>query len=149
MKFVIDTNIVFSAILNTQSRIGDLIMNSHSTFEFYACDTLRLELKRHQAKLMDLSQMNAEQLDESIRQITSNINFTSELLIPFEFWLKGAELVRDVDMDYVAFLALNEFLGLKLWTGDKILIKGLAKKGYSNFITTEELFNLRSILESE
>lgn len=58
MKFVVDTNIVFSAILNTQSKIGDLIMNSHDTFEFYACDTLRLELKKHQTKLMDLSQMN-------------------------------------------------------------------------------------------
>ena len=32
MKFVVDTNIVFSAILNTQSKIGDLIMNSHGIF---------------------------------------------------------------------------------------------------------------------
>jgi predicted nucleic acid-binding protein len=29
MKFVVDTNIAFSAILNTQGKIGDLIMNSH------------------------------------------------------------------------------------------------------------------------
>ena len=49
MKFVVDTNIVFSAVLNTQSKIGDLMMNSQGIFEFYACDTLRNELKRHRA----------------------------------------------------------------------------------------------------
>lgn len=148
MKFVVDTNIAFSAILNTQSKIGDLIMNSHGIFEFHACDTLRSELKKHRSKLLELSKLSDEQLDQSIYQITNCLNFTAEALIPFEYWLKGAELVRDVDMDDIAFLALNEFLSVKLWTGDKELMKGLAKKGYTNFITTEELFNLRSLLES-
>ena len=69
-------------------------------------------------------------------------------MIPFEYWLKGAELARDTDMDDIAFLALTEFMGVKIWTGDRALLKGLAKKGYTNFITTEELFNLRSLLES-
>jgi predicted nucleic acid-binding protein len=148
MKFVVDTNIVFSAVLNTQSKIGDLIMNSQGIFEFYACDTLRTELKRHRAKLLDLSQLNEDQLDQSIFQITSCISFTAEALIPFEYWLKGIELVRDTDMNDIAFLALTEFLDVKIWTGDRVLLKGLARKGYTNFITTEELFNLRSLLES-
>lgn len=64
MKFVVDTNIVFSAVLNTQSKIGDLIMNSHGIFEFHACDTLRSELKRHRHKLMELSKLSDEQLDQ-------------------------------------------------------------------------------------
>jgi predicted nucleic acid-binding protein len=148
MKFVVDTNIVFSAILNTQSKIGDLIMNSHGIFEFYACDTLRAELQKHRSKLLDLSKLNDEQLDIAVYQITNSLNFTVEALIPFEYWHKGAELVRDIDMNDIAFLALTEFLGLKLWTGDKVLMKGLAKKGYTSFITTEELFKLRSLLES-
>lgn len=148
MKFVVDTNIAFSAVLNTQSKIGDLMMNSQGIFEFYACDTLLTELKRHRVKLLDLSQLNEEQLDQSIFQITSCISFTAEALIPFEHWLKGIELVRDTDMNDIAFLALTEFLDVKIWTGDRVLLKGLARKGYTNFITTEELFNLRSLLES-
>jgi predicted nucleic acid-binding protein len=148
MKFVVDTNIAFSAVLNTQSKIGDLIMNSYGIFEFYACDTLRAELKRHRPKLLELSKLNNEQLDQSIYQITNCLNFTAEALIPFEYWLRGADLVRDVDMDDIAFLALTEFLSVKLWTGDKELMKGLAKRGYTNFITTESIFNLRSLLES-
>jgi len=39
VKFVVDTNIAFSAVLNTDGKIGDLIMNSHGVLEFHACDT--------------------------------------------------------------------------------------------------------------
>jgi len=147
VKFVIDTNIAFSAILNTESKIGDLIMNSHGILEFHACDTLRSELKKHRAKLLELSKTTDEQLDQSEYQITKCLEFTNEALIPFEFWVKGANLVKDVDMDDIAFITLAEFLGIKLWTGDRELMRGLAKKGYTNFITTEELYKLRTLLE--
>lgn len=147
MKLVVDTNIAFSAVLNTESKIGDLLMNSHGIFEFHACDTLRSEIKKHRPKLLELSAMSEEQLDQSIYQITSNLIFTNEALIPFEFWLKAANFVRDVDMDDIAFITLSEFLGVKLWTDDKELMKGLVKKGFTNFITTDELHRLRMLLE--
>jgi predicted nucleic acid-binding protein len=147
VKFAVDTNIAFSAVLNTESKIGDLIMNSYGIFEFHACDTLRLELKKHRPKLLELSRMSEEQLDHSEYQITSCLTFTNEALIPFEFWTTAASLVREIDMNDVAFVTLAEFLNIKLWTGDKELIKGLAKKGYNNFITTDELYKLRTILE--
>jgi len=147
MKFVVDTNIAFSAVLNTKSTIGDLIMNSHGVLEFHACDTLRTELKKHRLKLLELSKMSEEQLDQSIYQITNCLTFNNEALVPFEYWIKAANLVRDVDMDDIAFVALTEFLDTKLWTGDRALMKGLARKGYANFITTDELYKLRDLLE--
>jgi len=93
VKFVVDTNIAFSAVLNTESKIGDLIMNSHGILEFHACDTLRSELKKHRPKLLELSKTNDEQLNQSEYQITKCLEFTNEALIPFEFWVKGANLV--------------------------------------------------------
>lgn len=147
MKFVVDTNIAFSAVLNTESRIGDLIMNSHGILEFYACDTLRAELKKHRPKLLELSKVSEEKLDQAEYQITNCLSFTNEALIPFDFWVKAANLVRDIDMNDIAFVTLTEFLGVKLWTGDKKLMKGLAQKGYTNFTTTDELYKLRSLLE--
>jgi predicted nucleic acid-binding protein len=147
VKFVVDTNIAFSAVLNTESRIGDLIMNSHGILEFHACDTLRSELKKHRPKLLEFSKMSEEQLDQSEYQITDCLILTNEALIPFEFWVKAANLVRDIDMDDIAFVALAEFMGVKLWTGDRELLRGLAGKGYSNFITTDELYKIRTLLE--
>ena len=147
MKFVVDTNIAFSAVLNTESTIGDMLMNSEGIFEFQGCDTLHSELKKHRKKLLELSKMTEDQLDLSIYQITRHLTFTNEALIPFEYWSKAANLVRDVDMNDIAFVTLAEFLGVKIWTGDRELIKGLAKKGFSNFITTDELSKLRILLE--
>lgn len=147
MKFVVDTNIIFSAILNTNGKIGDLLLNSTEILEFYTCDTLSTEINNHYTKLKDISGLTDEQLDVSSRLIISRLNFINEAIIPFENWQKSANLVREVDMDDIAFVALSEFLQVKLWTGDKKLIKELAKKGYLNFITTDELFNLRALLE--
>ena len=62
MKFVVVTNIVLSAVLNTEGKIGDLIMNSHGVLEFHSCDTLRSELKKHLPKLLERSKMSEEQL---------------------------------------------------------------------------------------
>jgi predicted nucleic acid-binding protein len=36
-------------------------------------------------------------------------------------------------------VALSLYIEGKLWTGDKKLIKGLSKKGFMDFITTNEL----------
>jgi predicted nucleic acid-binding protein len=146
VKVVVDTNIVFSAILNTEGKIGELIMNSPDAFSFHTCDLLRLELANHRSKLLAISGMDETQLDESLHQITNCLSFTAESLIPFEIWKKAADLVGDVDMNDIAFVALSEFLEAKLWTGDKELIKGLAKKGYTNFLTTDEIYRLRSFL---
>ncbi len=44
------------------------------------------------------------------------------------------------DIHYVAF---SKQFRCKIWSGDKELIKGLAKKGFDKFITTDELFRWR------
>ena len=65
------------------------------------------------------------QIEQSIEQVFSCIKFISEEIIPFEVWQKALRLVRDVDIDDIAFVALSEYEGVKLWTGDKELITGL------------------------
>lgn len=140
MKVVVDTNIVFSGLLRTNGKIGDLLMNSEGLIEFHACDVLRAELTKHRLKLLEFSSLSDLQLDQAEYQILKRINFTNESLIPFEFWMKAVNLVRDIDMNDVAFITLSEYLNVKLWTGDKVLIQGLKKKGFTNVINTDELF---------
>lgn len=42
-------------------------------------------------------------------------------------------------------LLFSLFYKCKIWSGDKILRKGLKNKGFKNIISTEELFKLREI----
>lgn len=55
MKFVVDSNIVFSAMLNPASSIGDILLNSQDTFTFYGCEYLREEINEHKIKIIKIS----------------------------------------------------------------------------------------------
>jgi len=52
-------------------------------------------------------------------------------------------LVANVDPNDTHYIAYSKEFRCKIWSGDKKLIKGLAAKGFTNFITTDELYKLR------
>ena len=64
-------------------------------------------------------------------------------LIDDEIMSKSKELLIDVDLDDVPFLAMAKNLNAKLWTGDKKLIKGLKKKGFNDIVSTEDLASIK------
>lgn len=148
-KLVVDTNIIFSALLNTESNIGDLIINSDEVFSFYSAQYLRKEIENHNDKLIEISNLSEQELEESKFQIFNKIHFLSEEQIPFKIWHQSANYVRDVDMDDIAFVAMSEYLDVKLWSGDKQLITGLSLKGFSRCISTQELLEWRREIEKE
>jgi len=144
MKIIVDSNIVFSAVLNTESKIGDLLFNSPDIFEFYSVLHMKTEIEKHKEKICHLTGFDIEKVDEILERIFREIEFFKEEIIPFEIWKRSARLVRDVDMNDIAFVALTEYLDANLWTGDKKLMKGLEAKGYTKCYTTDEMFDLRN-----
>jgi predicted nucleic acid-binding protein len=119
-------------------------MNSKGIFEFYSGHCLLEEIQEHRERLKELSELNEEDFETAKSFIFSKITFLSENLIPFEYWQKAAELVRDVDMDDISFVSLNNYLGAKLWTGDKTLLKHLRHRmGYELCVSTAELLAIR------
>lgn len=143
MRVVLDSNIVFSAMLNQKSSIGDIILNSQDAFTFYACEYLREEIRDHKDKVLKITGYTEREYAEVEFLVYKQITFFSESTIPFEFWQKAAGFVRETDMQDITFVALSLFLDIKLWTGDKALISGLAKKGFPNVITTQEVLQIR------
>jgi predicted nucleic acid-binding protein len=148
MKIVVDTNLVFSAILNTQSNIGDLILNSNDLFQFWSCHFLLEEVNKHWNKLREISHLEEENLLDSYRLINHNIKYIDEGLIPKKYRLTAYELVKDIDLKDIAFIAINEYQKAILWSGDKSLVKGLRASGYDQVITTDEMIKLRDQLEN-
>jgi predicted nucleic acid-binding protein len=55
MRIVIDTNIAFSAILNTNSTIARIILHPKSPINFYSTDLLKAEISEHKNKLQRLA----------------------------------------------------------------------------------------------
>lgn len=126
MRIVIDTNIAFSAILNTDRKI--------------ATESLLFEVEEHRDKIKRLSDYSDQELNRVIQLITNRIRFIDVRLIPKRLYDKAEMLAGDIDIDDTEFIALAEHTRGKLWSGDKELPKGLMKKKWYKFITTEELY---------
>lgn len=142
MRVVIDTNITFSAILNTNSKISRIILHPKSRLNLYSTQQLELELTEHWDKLKKISNYSETELRKAATLITSKINFINVELIPIKLFLKAESLTADIDIDDTEFVALTEHIRGKLWTGDKELIKGLKHKKWDKFLTTDVLFKI-------
>ncbi len=144
MKIVVDTNIIFSTLLNSNSNIADLLFNSGETFEFYSCTYMRYEIQKHWERLKKISKLSDEQLQISYTQTLSKLNFINEEIIPVETWLTSEQLTKGIDIDDIDFVALTKFLRATLWTGDKALYNGLKKSNFKKLLNTTELLALRA-----
>ncbi len=143
MRFIIDANMVFSGILNTNGKIGDLLINSKPYFTFIAPDFLRTEIKNHYPRLVAISGLTIEEVQEAEFHLYKDIHFISEEQIKIPNWVTADALVANVDPKDTHYVAYSKQFRCKIWSGDKKLIKGLAAKGFTDFITTEELYKLR------
>lgn len=141
MRIVVDTNVAFSAILNTNSKIGKIILHPKSKLNFYSTDTLKQEIEEHKKKLQRISGYSEPEFETVYQLILSRIRFIQLEVIPFKIFQYAVELCQMIDEDDAEFVALTEHAKGKLWTGDKVLINGLIKKGWKKVITTSELYN--------
>lgn len=62
MIVVVDTNIVFSGILNPEGTISDLLLNSSNNFDFFAPTAIVQELEKHHKKLLRISRYSESDL---------------------------------------------------------------------------------------
>ena len=136
---------MFSAILNTNGKIGDILINSKEYFDFIAPDFLRGEIRKHYTRLCKIAGLSIGQIQESEFHICSDITFISEEQIKISSWIAAEKLVADIDPKDTHYVAYSKHFRCKIWSGDKTLIKGLQKKGFTNFITTNELYELRGL----
>jgi len=108
---------------------------------------LRIELLKHRDKLIKLTKLPTEDLEELESLITENITFINEKLIPEKTIVATENLLSDIDLNDTPFVALSKHLKAKLWTGDKELTTGLQAKHFRNIITTNDLSDLLDKLE--
>jgi predicted nucleic acid-binding protein len=140
MRVVIDTNIAFSAILNTNSKISKIILQPKSKLNLYSTNQLEHELAEHWNKLKKISGYSEIELHKTVTLIISKIRFINVELIPKLLFTKAEKLTSDIDIDDTEFVALTEHIRGKLWTGDQELAKGLKILKWNKLISTEELY---------
>ena len=140
-KLIVDSNIIFSAILNINSRIGQILLTGEDFYQFYAPKYVRSEIWQHQDKIKKIGKFDNEEFLEVYELFLKNIIILNHSIVPKEDYRKAYDLCKDIDPADTTFVAFSLFLKSKIWTGDKKLVNGLTKKGFKKIITTDDLFN--------
>ncbi|MDT0643302.1 PIN domain-containing protein [Zunongwangia sp. F363] len=143
MIIIVDTNIVFSGILNPEGDISDILLNSGDIFQFYSPGFLLEELEKHHQKLLQISGYSETDLNFLKISLLKKIEFINPEFIQQSNWVKAAALAKDVDAYDIPFIALGLQLNAPLWTGDKKLMQGLQRKGYNSILNTKLLEEIR------
>ena len=145
-KIIVDTNIIFSCLLNSQGTIGDVIFNSDDIFEFYSNQYMRFEIRKHWGKLRTISKLSDLELEIAYDKMLTKFTFINEDLIPHTYWEKAEILMTGIDLDDTDFVALTKYLKGGLWTGDKPLYDGLKTKRFRTVYNTQDILHLRNRL---
>ena len=131
MKIIVDTNIIFSALLNQQSLLSDTLFREE--LDFIMPKYAYIELFKHKDKIIRFSKHNEDEILEILYRLLRNVDIFDETMIPPDTLKRAYELVQNVDEKDIIFVALTIELDGLLWTGDKKLINGLQKKGFNKF----------------
>jgi len=139
MRVVIDTNIIFSALISSGSIIPEIIIAPYGNFRFYTSEYLFDELEEHKIKLQKASKLTENEIDRAKIKLFKYISIISLDIIQQEIWQVAEALTFDIDPDDISFVALSIFLDAYLWTGDKTLYNGLQNKGFDKVILTSTM----------
>jgi predicted nucleic acid-binding protein len=140
VKIVVDTNIVFSAILSSRGKIGELLLNKPAEIEFLSPKFLLDELTFHTKKIISLTGFSETEYQQIKAYVIQHIEFIDSKNIAPEHWERSFDLIKEVDENDIPFLALTMEVNGLLWTGDKKLIKALQYKKFDNVVTTDIIY---------
>lgn len=140
MVVVVDMNILFSAVISPDNRIGEIIAHPAPPFEKISCYYAFVELFKHQPKIIKYAKRPQNEVLDILYTVLRQIDFVNETLIEQEYWKEAERLTIGIDAFDISYVALALQTDGWLWTGDKKLTTHLKMMGFSRIISTGELF---------
>ena len=131
MKVIVDSNIIFSALLKSPNRYCDTICLSND--EYYTPKFMFLEIFKYKERIVRQSRMTEEEVLEMLYRLLLNLRFFDENLISTRNFLRAFQLVKDTDRNDLVFVALTFEIDGKLWSSDLELKNGLRLGGFDSF----------------
>lgn len=133
---IVDTNILFSALLGKSKKFRDVLLTEKNA-TFYSCKFVIVELFKHKEKIRKYSLLEEDEILELLYGFLKRINFFDEGSVTVESRQKAYDLCKDVDEKDTPHLSITIELDGLLWTSDKTLREGLEGKGFDSFFDIE------------
>lgn len=128
---IVDTNILFSALLSSESNFTKLL--STSQHRFFVVEQVLVELFKYKEKIISFSKLSEDDVVRLLHVLLKRLNLYKEDLIAQENRQAAYMLCSDVDEADAPHVALTLELKGLLWTGDNTLKDALRLKGFDRF----------------
>jgi|SRR3990170_933082 len=135
MRLVVDSNIVFSALISGKGIYLDIFRKN----VVYIPDIVFSELSKYELRLVQKTKLKQTQFKNFIQLLFEEVIVIPKFAISIENWQNAYEICKDIDEKDTPFIALSLELKIPLWTNDRKLISGIRAKGFYNIVTNEEL----------
>jgi len=139
MKLVVDTNVVFSALLKRDSKEIEIFQSANH--DIFIPKFLFVEIFKHKEKIVKVSRLSEEEILDSFYSLLKYCTIFDDEDVPESIFHKAFDYVADIDPKDVVFIASALTIDACLWSGDKKLINALKKKGVDFLIQTHELWD--------
>ena len=138
MNYIIDFNILFSSMLSGKSFYKTLFRNNN----FYTPDFIFVELQKYENQIVENTRLEIEQLISYTKFLFNHLKVFPNLVITLKSKQYAFDLIKDIDLKDITYLALSIELEIPLITRDEVLFNGLRKKGYKNVIQFTDFINV-------
>jgi predicted nucleic acid-binding protein len=129
---VVDTNILFSALVSRRSRIREILL-MEAGMSFCCPRFIFSELFKHKERIVAATDLSEDELLDALSSLFAHIQFVDESAIPLGVWVEARRLCSGIDEKDTPFLALAIHLNARLWTEDDELKKGLRARKFDWF----------------
>ncbi len=132
MKVIVDSSVLFSALLREDNAFAERILLEEEV-SFFTPRYAIVEIFKHKEKIARYSKCSEEILLEMLHRLLKRIQFIDEDWISMANLIQAWQFCKDVDEKDMLFVAMSLELNALLWTTDKKLQEGLQKKGFQQF----------------
>jgi len=115
MKLVLDSNIIFSALIK-KSTTRNIILSD--VFELHAPEYIFSEITKHKELLLKKSKMNEEELDVLLLLLQKHIRLVPKEKYNENMVALAEDILKDIDITDSPFLALAMALNCSIWSND-------------------------------
>ena len=129
---VVDTNILFAALVSRHSRIRETLL-MEPDISFCCPRFVFSELFKHKERILAATELSEDELLDALNSLFAHIRFVDESAIRIGDWLEARRLCSGIDEKDTPFIALAIHLNARLWTEDGELKNGLRAKGFNLF----------------
>lgn len=133
MKIVLDSNIIFSALIR-KSTTRNIILSD--VFDLYAPEYIFTEITKHKELLLRKSKMTEGDLNALLLLLLKHVHFVSKENYNQKMAI-SEDILREIDITDSPFLALALALDCSIWSNDG----HFKKQDQVGVFTTKELTN--------